>query len=152
MRAAAWARLFYKAFSCSNEETQLVGGDYLAFRKTRRGQFGTTENKFRSRLKVISPGRFEIHRLPLINQLIMTFGNSRRFPDCNCHSLLSLLSTFYLACLRPDVQITSLIEQTWKNRSSDILKDVPWTYVGTQSGVFRSYPGHRARKNFDPTK
>lgn len=56
------------------------------------------------------------------------------------------------ASVRPDVLITSLIEETWKNRSSEILKDVSWTYVGTQSGVFRSYPGHRARKNFDPTK
>ena len=57
------------------------------------------------------------------------------------------------SCHRPDVEITSLIEEIWKNnRSSEILKDVPWTYIGTRSGVFRSYPGHRSRRNFDPTK
>ena len=68
---------------------------------------------------------------------------SIRFCKCGC---------ILLILYRPDVEITSLIEKTWKNRSSDILKDVPWTYVGTQSGVFRSYPGHRSRKLFDPTK
>ncbi|KAJ7333705.1 hypothetical protein OS493_015788 [Desmophyllum pertusum] len=59
----------------------------------------------------------------------------------------------FRASVRPDVEITSLIEEIWKNnRSSEILKDVPWTYIGTRSGIFRSYPGHRSRKNFDPTK
>jgi len=59
----------------------------------------------------------------------------------------------FRASVRPDVEITSLIEDIWKNnRSSEILKDVPWTYIGTRSGVFRSYPGHRSRRNFDPTK
>ncbi|XP_031549203.1 uncharacterized protein LOC116286765 [Actinia tenebrosa] len=48
--------------------------------------------------------------------------------------------------------MTGKIEKTWLSRTHEILKDVRWTYVGTRSGVFRSFPGHRSRRNYDPTK
>ncbi|XP_071499643.1 voltage-dependent calcium channel subunit alpha-2/delta-3-like [Diadema antillarum] len=53
---------------------------------------------------------------------------------------------------RADVLITSQIEPIWRDRNSPLLKDVKWTYIGCRSGVFRTYPGHRSRRPYDPTK
>ncbi|XP_030839369.1 voltage-dependent calcium channel subunit alpha-2/delta-3-like [Strongylocentrotus purpuratus] len=53
---------------------------------------------------------------------------------------------------RADVLITSQIEPIWRNRTSPLLRDVKWTYIGCRSGVFRTYPGHRSRRPYDPTK
>ncbi|XP_070555607.1 voltage-dependent calcium channel subunit alpha-2/delta-2-like [Ptychodera flava] len=54
--------------------------------------------------------------------------------------------------IRADVLITSQIEEIWKNRKFELLKDVKWTYCGCRSGTFRTYPGHRSRRTYDPTK
>ncbi|PIK39898.1 hypothetical protein BSL78_23247 [Apostichopus japonicus] len=53
---------------------------------------------------------------------------------------------------RADVLITSQIEEVWRNRNSPLLKEVKWTYIGCRSGVFRTYPGHRSSRAYDPTK
>lgn len=53
---------------------------------------------------------------------------------------------------RADVVITAPIESAWKARNETFLKDVRWTYVATTRGAFRSYPGHRSPKNFDPRR
>ena len=53
---------------------------------------------------------------------------------------------------RSDVLITAPIESVWKARNETIMKDVRWTYVATTRGAFRSYPGHRSPKTFDPTR
>ncbi|XP_033124937.1 voltage-dependent calcium channel subunit alpha-2/delta-1-like [Anneissia japonica] len=54
--------------------------------------------------------------------------------------------------IKADVLITSQIEAIWKKRNFDLLKDVKWTYIGCRSGVFRTYPGHRSSRPYDPTK
>ena len=48
--------------------------------------------------------------------------------------------------------ITQPIEEIWKERAFESLRQVKWTYVGLRSGVFRTYPGHRSRRLYDPTK
>ncbi len=54
--------------------------------------------------------------------------------------------------IRADVLITSQIEKIWRNRNKKMLADVKWTYIGCRSGVFRTYPGHRSKRYYDPTK
>ncbi|XP_071807181.1 voltage-dependent calcium channel subunit alpha-2/delta-3-like [Asterias amurensis] len=54
--------------------------------------------------------------------------------------------------IRADVLITSQIEKIWRNRNKKTLADVKWTYIGCRSGVFRTYPGHRSKRYYDPTK
>ncbi|CAH1252963.1 CACNA2D2 [Branchiostoma lanceolatum] len=53
--------------------------------------------------------------------------------------------------IRADVLITSQIEEIWRDRDFGGLGDVKWTYIGCRSGVFRTYPGHRSRRTYDPT-
>lgn len=52
---------------------------------------------------------------------------------------------------RADVLITQPIEVEWKKRRFEALDKVKWTYVGLRSGVFRTYPGHRSGRSYDPT-
>ncbi|XP_038057398.1 voltage-dependent calcium channel subunit alpha-2/delta-3-like [Patiria miniata] len=54
--------------------------------------------------------------------------------------------------IRADVLITSQIEKIWRSRNKKMLQDVKWTYIGCRSGVFRTYPGHRSKRYYDPTK
>ncbi|XP_013386854.1 voltage-dependent calcium channel subunit alpha-2/delta-2 [Lingula anatina] len=54
--------------------------------------------------------------------------------------------------LRADVLITQPIEAHWRNRSFDSLNEVKWTYVGMRTGVFRTYPGHRSTRTYDPSQ
>ncbi|XP_002735490.2 VWFA and cache domain-containing protein 1-like [Saccoglossus kowalevskii] len=61
-------------------------------------------------------------------------------------------NSIYEKNIRADVLITSQIEEIWKTRKFDLLDDVKWTYIGCRSGVFRTYPGHRSRRTYDPTK
>jgi len=60
-------------------------------------------------------------------------------------------STFYYAC-RADVLITQPIEEIWKQRKFESLSQIKWTNIGLRSGVFRTYPGHRSTRGYDPTK
>ena len=52
---------------------------------------------------------------------------------------------------RADVLITQPIEVEWIKRNFEALDKVKWTYVGLRSGVFRTYPGHRSKRSYDPT-
>ncbi|XP_059149465.1 voltage-dependent calcium channel subunit alpha-2/delta-2-like [Physella acuta] len=54
--------------------------------------------------------------------------------------------------IRADVLITYPIEDIWKKRNFESLDQVKWTNVGLRSGVFRTYPGHRSTRNYDPTQ
>ncbi|XP_069125986.1 LOW QUALITY PROTEIN: voltage-dependent calcium channel subunit alpha-2/delta-2-like [Argopecten irradians] len=54
--------------------------------------------------------------------------------------------------IRTDVLITQPIEDIWRNRSFESLNQVKWTNIGLRSGVFRTYPGHRSTRGYDPTK
>nr|KAI8754030.1 voltage-dependent calcium channel subunit alpha-2/delta-3-like [Biomphalaria glabrata] len=54
--------------------------------------------------------------------------------------------------IRADVLITFPIEEIWKTRNFESLDQVKWTNVGLRSGVFRTYPGHRSTRNYDPTQ
>ncbi|XP_028402985.1 voltage-dependent calcium channel subunit alpha-2/delta-1-like isoform X1 [Dendronephthya gigantea] len=78
-----------------------------------------------------------------IHKLINDLENSS---ECN------VSGTLLPGSVRSDVLITAPIETAWKARNRTILKDVRWTYVATTRGAFRSYPGHRSPKNFDPTR
>ncbi|XP_074641618.1 voltage-dependent calcium channel subunit alpha-2/delta-2-like [Tubulanus polymorphus] len=54
--------------------------------------------------------------------------------------------------IRADVLISQPIEEIWRKRNFESIDQVKWTYVGMRSGVFRTYPGHRSRRTYDPTK
>ncbi|KAL4236042.1 hypothetical protein ACF0H5_004428 [Mactra antiquata] len=54
--------------------------------------------------------------------------------------------------VRADVLITQPIEKIWKERKFESLSQIKWTNVGLRSGVFRTYPGHRSTRKYDPTK
>lgn len=54
--------------------------------------------------------------------------------------------------IRADVLITQPIEEIWKSREFESLSQVKWTNIGLRSGVFRTYPGHRSKRGYDPTK
>ncbi|PVD23318.1 hypothetical protein C0Q70_16586 [Pomacea canaliculata] len=54
--------------------------------------------------------------------------------------------------VRADVLITQPIEEVWRNRNFESLDKVKWTNVGLRSGVFRTYPGHRSTRGYDPTE
>lgn len=65
-----------------------------------------------------------------------------------------LLYVFFLQFVLPraDVLITQPIEEVWRNRNFESLDKVKWTNVGLRSGVFRTYPGHRSTRGYDPTE
>ena len=65
-------------------------------------------------------------------------------------SCLFLLSPFH--CTRADVLITQPIEEVWRTRNFDSIDKIKWTNVGLRSGVFRTYPGHRSTRGYDPTQ
>ncbi|CAD5114296.1 DgyrCDS3438 [Dimorphilus gyrociliatus] len=54
--------------------------------------------------------------------------------------------------VRADVLITQPVERLWRVRNFDGIDTVKWTYVGMRSGVFRTYPGHRSRRLYDPSQ
>ncbi|XP_041357381.1 VWFA and cache domain-containing protein 1-like [Gigantopelta aegis] len=54
--------------------------------------------------------------------------------------------------VRADVLITQPIEVIWRTRDFESIKQIKWTNVGLRSGVFRTYPGHRSKREYDPTK
>ena len=56
----------------------------------------------------------------------------------------------YARATRPDSQLTSQLETIWKNRP-DLPAKVAWTYIGTQSGVWRVFPGAIVSRAYDPT-
>ena len=53
---------------------------------------------------------------------------------------------------RADVLITQPIEDIWRDRNFESISQIKWTNVGLRSGVFRTYPGHRSTRTYDPTK
>ncbi|KAK2155924.1 hypothetical protein LSH36_227g06072 [Paralvinella palmiformis] len=58
----------------------------------------------------------------------------------------------YVKSVRADVLITQPIEKLWRIRNFEGIEDVKWTYVGMRSGVFRTYPGHRSTRSYDPSR
>ncbi|RUS88477.1 hypothetical protein EGW08_003735 [Elysia chlorotica] len=54
--------------------------------------------------------------------------------------------------VRADVLITYPIEKIWRERAFESIDQIKWTNVGLRSGVFRTYPGHRSTRNYDPTQ
>lgn len=54
--------------------------------------------------------------------------------------------------VRADVLITQPVERLWRVRNFDGIDNVKWTYVGMRSGVFRTYPGHRSIRLYDPSQ
>ncbi|GFO18775.1 voltage-dependent calcium channel subunit alpha-2/delta-2-like [Plakobranchus ocellatus] len=54
--------------------------------------------------------------------------------------------------VRADVLITYPIEKVWRERTFESIDQIKWTNVGLRSGVFRTYPGHRSTRNYDPTQ
>ncbi|XP_063400495.1 voltage-dependent calcium channel subunit alpha-2/delta-2-like [Mytilus trossulus] len=54
--------------------------------------------------------------------------------------------------IRADVLITQPIEEMWKKRAFESLDQVKWTNIGLRSGVFRTFPGHRSTRAYDPTQ
>ncbi|XP_067936801.1 voltage-dependent calcium channel subunit alpha-2/delta-1-like [Watersipora subatra] len=71
-------------------------------------------------------------------------------PDVGCPDS-SKVGQKYEKGIRADVLITQPIEIEWKQRNFEALNKVKWTYVGLRSGVFRTYPGHRSTRSYDPT-
>ncbi|KAL3318708.1 hypothetical protein Ciccas_002628 [Cichlidogyrus casuarinus] len=53
---------------------------------------------------------------------------------------------------RAYVLVTHPIEKFWRDRDPELVKNVMWTYVGMRSGVFRTYPGHRSVRDYDPSQ
>ncbi|ELU06451.1 hypothetical protein CAPTEDRAFT_215114 [Capitella teleta] len=58
----------------------------------------------------------------------------------------------YNTGIRAYALITQPVELLWRVREFDGVDDVKWTYVGMRSGVFRTYPAHRSRRTYDPSK
>ncbi|CAL1539791.1 unnamed protein product [Lymnaea stagnalis] len=71
-------------------------------------------------------------------------------PDVGCDD--DNTGQMYNKGIRADVLITYPIEEIWKTRNFESLDQVKWTNVGLRSGVFRTYPGHRSTRNYDPTQ
>lgn len=69
-------------------------------------------------------------------------------PDLGCNSEKGKYEKGIIA----DVLITQPVEEVWKARNFGSIDQVKWTYVGMRSGVFRTYPGHRSTRTYDPTK
>ena len=53
------------------------------------------------------------------------------------------------ATIRPDVWATYQAEKFWKQHRSNHLS---WRYIGTPSGIMRSYPGVSLKKTYDHEK
>ena len=51
---------------------------------------------------------------------------------------------------RAYVLISQPIEEYWRKRPYDLVKENKWTYVGMRNGVFRTYPGHRSNRLYNP--
>jgi voltage-dependent calcium channel alpha-2/delta-3 len=51
---------------------------------------------------------------------------------------------------RAYVLISQPIEEYWRTRPDESVKEVKWTYVGMRTGVFRTYPGHRSNRLYNP--
>jgi hypothetical protein len=61
-------------------------------------------------------------------------------------------STEIIMIFRADVLITQPIEAVWRDRNFESIDKIKWTNVGLRSGVFRTYPGHRSTRGYDPTQ
>lgn len=73
-------------------------------------------------------------------------------PDHGCESEDKNHKQKFEKGVRADVLITQPIEEIWKNRAFESLSQVKWTNIGLRSGVFRTYPGHRSTRKYNPTK
>lgn len=70
---------------------------------------------------------------------------NKSFVDGGCESDLK-----YKKGTRAYVLISQPIESYWNLRPAESVKEVKWTYVGMRSGVFRTYPGHRSVRLYNP--
>ena len=78
--------------------------------------------------------------------------------DARIRSLFAVLAThivilfMYIATSpRPETYITSGMEAHWKNRNPVNEHWISLSYIGTNAGVIRSYPGVRWPRLYDPT-
>lgn len=69
---------------------------------------------------------------------------NKKFVDLGCDY------SKYKKGTRAYVLISQPIEEYWKARPSESVKEVKWTYVGMRTGVFRTYPGHRSNRLYNP--
>ena len=51
---------------------------------------------------------------------------------------------------RAYVLISQPIEDYWRKRPYELVKENKWTYVGMRNGVFRTFPGHRSNRLYNP--
>ena len=70
---------------------------------------------------------------------------NKSFVDLGCDYGLK-----YKKGTRAYVLISQPIEEYWNKRPPESVKEVKWTYVGMRSGVFRTYPGHRSNRLYNP--
>lgn len=52
---------------------------------------------------------------------------------------------------RPDTYITSGMEAHWKGRTANNAHQISLSYIGTNAGVIRAFPGVRWPRRYDPT-
>jgi len=67
--------------------------------------------------------------------------------DDGCEVSGTLLRPWAIA----DVKLTLSLEKLWRARAAADVADVVWTYIGTQSGISRVFPGHQTAREYDPT-
>ncbi|XP_065176814.1 voltage-dependent calcium channel subunit alpha-2/delta-3-like isoform X1 [Sycon ciliatum] len=53
---------------------------------------------------------------------------------------------------RSTVWVTQPVEAAWRARSAAVSDEIIWTYFGSANGVWRSFPGSRSTRNYDPTR
>ena len=69
----------------------------------------------------------------------------KAFKDLGCD-----FDSKYKKGTRAYVLISQPIEEYFLSRPPESVKEVKWTYVGMRTGVFRTYPGHRSNRLYNP--
>ncbi|XP_074648904.1 uncharacterized protein LOC141904238 [Tubulanus polymorphus] len=54
--------------------------------------------------------------------------------------------------VRADIKLTSTVDSWWINRPAVIQNRTLWTYIGTENGMMRIYPGVKLKDDFNPTR
>lgn len=70
---------------------------------------------------------------------------NKSFVDLGCDHELK-----YKKGTRAYVLISQPIEEYYLERPPESVKEVKWTYVGMRTGVFRTFPGHRSNRIYNP--
>eukprot|EP00117_Sycon_ciliatum_P025971 scpid28085/ scgid5481/ VWFA and cache domain-containing protein 1 len=91
------------------------------------------------------PTDYLLSDLPNITTIHSYFNSDSRNLTCNSGGLFE-------PTVRETVWLTQAIQDVWMNRTSALQSHVAWTFFGASNGVFRTYPGSRSSKKFDPTQ